>query len=71
MRRPRRTGRSLMALALVLGLALVAQADEGQGPGDTSKSTLSQVNLGEHWYGKKIDLGDLTGKVVLMEIWGS
>ena len=71
MRRPRPMGRSLTALALVLGLALAAHADEGQGPGDTSKSTLSQVDLGEHWYGKKIELGDLTGKVVLMEIWGS
>ena len=65
------TRSTLLGLALVLALAAGLQAGEGQGPGDTSKSTLSQVSLGEYWYGKRIELGDLEGKVVLMEIWGS
>ena len=62
---------ALPALVLVAALSFVAHAGEGQGPGDTSKSTLSQVDLGQFWYGKEIELGDLEGKVVLMEIWGS
>lgn len=62
---------ALLSTTLLVGLALAAFAGEGQGPGDTSRSTIDQVSLGEHWYGKKIDLGDLKGKVVLMAIWGS
>ncbi len=60
-----------LVLALVLAFAAVAVGDEGQGPGDTSKSTISQVNLGTYWYGAKISKEDLKGKVVLFEIWGS
>ncbi|MDF1702322.1 MAG: hypothetical protein P1V36_14315 [Planctomycetota bacterium] len=61
----------VLSMALVLGLALAATADEGQGPGDTSKSTLGQVTLGDYWYGAKITKEDLQGKVVLFDIWGS
>ena len=60
-----------LVLALVLAFAAMAVGDEGQGPGDTSKSTIDQVNLGTYWYGAKIAKEDLKGKVVLFELWGS
>lgn len=32
---------------------------------------IRDLNLGEYWYGAQIDMNDLKGKVVLVEIWGS
>ncbi|MDA1194419.1 MAG: hypothetical protein O2894_04475 [Planctomycetota bacterium] len=61
----------VVGFALVLALGCGAAADEGQGPGDTSQSTLAQVGLGDYWYGAKLEKEDLVGKVVLFEIWGS
>ena len=61
----------LLGTALAAGTAFRATAEEGQGPGDTSKSTVAQLQLGDYWYGKRITNADLEGKVVLFEIWGS
>ncbi|MHC5037289.1 MAG: hypothetical protein ACYTHM_08250 [Planctomycetota bacterium] len=47
---------------LLAGSALHAE----EGP-----AHISELNLGKHWYGAKIDKEDLVGKVVLVEIWGS
>ena len=65
------TRRGLLALLLVLGLIGPAAAEEGVSPGDTSKSTIAQLQLGEYWYGRQIEPADLTGKVVLVVLWGS
>ncbi len=61
----------LLGTAVAIGAAFDATAGEGQGPGDTSKSTIGQLQLGDYWYGKRIAKADLEGKVVLFEIWGS
>ena len=55
------------ALALCAGYA-----PAGQGQGTVKgEPTLDGLNLGTYWYGTEIDKSDLTGKVVLVEIWGS
>lgn len=74
----------LLLLPLCLGLLVVsvlagtplARADESSNlkndtGHDTSKSTIANLSLGEYWWGAKIEPGDLEGKVVLFEIWGS
>ena len=63
-----------LALALLvacLSSALPLLAEEGQGPGDTSNSTIDDLFLGEYWFGAPVEDEDLQGKVVLFEIWGS
>jgi hypothetical protein len=44
-------------------LPLAASAEES--------ATLSELSLGEYWYGAEITHDDLVGKVVLVELWGS
>ena len=33
-------------------------------------SEVEGLKLGEHWYGPKLEVGDLKGRVVLVEFWG-
>lgn len=56
---------------LAVGFAALGVQAEDAPPSDTSKSTVSQLNLGEYWWGAKINKEDLRGKVVLWETWGS
>ena len=61
----------LVAAALGAG-ALTAFGEDG-GPGDvseTSSSKIDQIQLGTHWFGPKLSVEKLRGKVVLLEIWG-
>jgi len=58
----------ILVILSVLGLGLAAftlAEDEGAGGAE-----LSKVTLGEHWYGPKVELEELKGKVVLLEFWG-
>ena len=57
------------------GLALLAGALALYGPSATARPASSTqldkaVSLGEHWYGDKINLEELKGRVVLYEFWG-
>lgn len=56
---------ALMLLALTCA-CIPAHAEE---PAKTS--WISDLQLGDHWYGAEISHDDLVGKVVLFEIWGS
>ena len=56
---------SSLIIAVILSSAAYAQDAKDL------NATLDQLNLGEYWYGTKIDKADLVGKVVLVEIWGS
>lgn len=60
--------RTTLALAL---LAAAALPGSGQGPVDPGPILVEDLNLGTYWYGSKITHGDLVGKVVLVEVWGS
>lgn len=58
--------RTALAAILTAGSAsflLAAEATE-------TKSTLESVSLGENWFGPKLGLEDLKGRVVLIEFWG-
>ena len=61
--------------SLVLaGLAIAAAPSAGDEKGGASQivdATIDEFNLGTHWFGPRIDLRDLAGKVVLVETWGS
>jgi hypothetical protein len=39
--------------------------------GGEGKGHISELNLGEYWFGTKVEKEDLIGKVVLFEVWGS
>lgn len=80
--RPSFTGILLSSvfLALLLGTALHGspslRAEEATNlkndtTNDTTNSTIANLVLGEYWFGAQIEAGDLEGKVVLFEIWGS
>ncbi len=61
---------TVLGLVLLMGLSFAFI-----GPGATASPAKSAklekiVNLGEHWYGEKLDLKDLKGRVVLYEFWG-
>ena len=51
--------------------SLATAQDHGQGPVDPGPITVSDLNLGKHWFGPEVTKQDLRGKVVLVEIWGS
>lgn len=38
---------------------------------DAPVSRVDDLNLGTYWYGAPLEIKDLRGKVVLVEIWGS
>lgn len=50
----------------LFGAALLMRGEEGS----TAESLLSKVKLGEHWSGPQLDVGDLKGRVTLVEFWG-
>ncbi len=58
-------------LVLALGLATSGVYAEDAPEGDTSKSTIDQLDLGTYWWGVEINKEDLRGKVILWETWGS
>ncbi len=58
-------------LVLALGLASSGVRAEDAPASDTSKSTVDQLELGTYWWGAKVGIEDLRGKVVLWETWGS
>ena len=60
--------RTLLAALL---LAAPGLAGAGQGPVEPGPIEIKDLNLGKYWFGAQIDLNDLKGKVVLVEIWGS
>lgn len=60
----------LLGLAALLLMLPFAWADDGQGTAQPN-TRVEGLNLGAYWYGAEIDKADLTGKVVLVEIWGS
>jgi hypothetical protein len=51
--------------ALVLALSACSSAESSE-----KGTLLEKVNLGENWYGPKLSLDDLKGRVVLIEFWG-
>ena len=55
----------LFAIALLLGLTALTQADE-----PTNDITLDGVSLGTHVMGPELKTDDLKGKVVVFEYWG-
>ena len=55
----------LFAIALLLGLTTLSQADE-----PTNDITLDGVSLGTHVMGPELKTDDLKGKVVVFEYWG-
>ena len=57
-----------LALALLCAFAL---SEQGQGPVDPGPILTGELNLGEYWFGRRIQKTDLAGKIVLVEIWGS
>lgn len=57
------------ALALCLGLFSLTRFARVE-DGDDGKELLSKVSLGEQWYGPQIEVGDLKGRVTLIEFWG-
>ena len=48
-----------------------AFSEQGQGPVDPGPVVINDLRLGEYWYAQDITKKDLTGKIVLVEIWGS
>lgn len=56
----------LFAVALLLGITALTQADDEMEEG----ITLEGVNLGSHVLGPEMTADDLKGKVVVMEYWG-
>ena len=56
----------LFAIALLLGLTALTQADDKT----NDDITLDGVSLGEHVLGPELETDDLKGKVVLFEYWG-
>jgi hypothetical protein len=53
-------GAFLAALPLLCSLARA----------EDSKSELDSVRLGDVWYGPKVTVEDLKGRVVLIDFWG-
>ena len=62
--------RCFALLSAVAALPLAAQ-DHGQGPVEPGPIRVADLDLGTHWFGPEVDVADLAGKVVLVEIWGS
>ncbi|MBI4601414.1 MAG: hypothetical protein HY721_05555 [Planctomycetes bacterium] len=62
----RSTSAYLKPLAAVPFLLSAALATAGEGAG----SKLESLQLGDPWYGPKLALEDLKGRVVLLEFWG-
>jgi ABC-type nitrate/sulfonate/bicarbonate transport system substrate-binding protein len=58
--------RSVLAAIIAAGGASVLLGAEGT----EVKSTLEAVSLGESWFGPKLGVEDLKGRVVLIEFWG-
>lgn len=56
----------LFALALILGLTAISQAEDKT----NEDITLDGVSLGDHVLGPEMKADDLAGKVVVMEYWG-
>jgi thiol-disulfide isomerase/thioredoxin len=56
----------LFAVALLLGLSTLTQADDKV----NADITLEGVDLGDHVLGPELEVDDLKGKVVVMEYWG-
>lgn len=56
--------RTMMTLALAALLATSAWA------APSGDYTIDNLSLGEHWYGEDLTVGDLKGRVVLIEFWG-
>ena len=56
----------LFAIALLLGLTAISQAEDKT----NEDITLDGVSLGDHVLGPELKTEDLTGKVVVMEYWG-
>lgn len=40
------------------------------GPAFAQVTSLEGANLGTHWFGPKVELDDLKGRCVLVEVWG-
>lgn len=63
---------TLLIAGVIAAGALTAWSEDG-GPGDVSESstsTIDDIGFGTHWFGPEINVEDLRGKVVLLEIWG-
>ncbi|MEM6258970.1 MAG: TlpA disulfide reductase family protein [Planctomycetota bacterium] len=62
----------LFAIALLLGLATLTQADNPERISTDADNniTLDGVSLGDHVMGPELKTDDLKGKVVLFEYWG-
>jgi thiol-disulfide isomerase/thioredoxin len=58
----------LFALAMLLGLTTLTQADDAEPT--NAKITLDGVSLGNHVLGPELEPYDLKGKVVVFEYWG-
>ena len=56
-----------LACALLLATALCTPVLAE----DETVSRIEDLNLGTYWYGAPLEIKDLRGKVVLVEIWGS
>lgn len=56
----------LFAVALLLGLTTLSQAEDKT----NAEITLDGVSLGSHVLGPKLEADDLEGKVVVFEYWG-
>ena len=63
------TRQTLFAAAVLAVAAVAVLPDAGQ-PAQVD-AHIRDLNFGSYWYGAQIDPGDLKGKVVLVEIWGS
>ena len=58
----RRLAIAALALTLVTAAGTTAPAAD---------ATIDGLGLGKYWFGPDITNGDLLGKVVLVEMWGS
>ncbi len=56
---------------LAVGYAATLVVAEDTLPSEPVEGTVSELTLGEYWWGAKINKDDLRGKVVLWETWGS
>ena len=59
----------LFVLALAYAGTLVVAEDAPSS--EPVEGTVSELTLGDYWWGAKINKDDLRGKVVLWETWGS
>ena len=56
---------------LAVGYAATLVGAEDAPSSEPVEGTVSQLTLGDYWWGAKINKDDLRGKVVLWETWGS